>query len=384
MMQISNHDMRLLWLQSHHLHTTNNKKLDVLQTVKDLGFIQIDSIQNVTRAHHHILWSRNKNYREHMIDDLLKEKGKIFEHFTHDASLLPVEFYPMWKWKFQRNKERFGKSMYYKDASDADTMQEIIDKIKKEGALNIKDFNSKKIDEKKMWSRTPHKITLDYMWHCGILATAYRKNFRKYYDLSENVIPKNILTQDIPENQQIDWLCMKALDAMSVASAKEIKNFWEVLSIQEVQTWLKNNTEHFLEIQWENNQGKYIQSFATLGIEERLQSLKNSKSRVQIINPFDPAIRDRLRLKNIFGFDYKIEIFVPKMKRKWGYYVYPILQGNRFIGRIELQAERKTNKLNVVNFWKEEGGIWTDIQQKKLDTELSDFAALVGISKVCW
>lgn len=97
MIQISNHDMRLLWLQSHYLHTTNNKKLDVLQTVKDLGFVQIDSIQNVTRAHHHILWSRNKNYREHMIDDLLKEKGKIFEHFTHDASLLPVEFYPMWK-----------------------------------------------------------------------------------------------------------------------------------------------------------------------------------------------------------------------------------------------------------------------------------------------
>lgn len=274
--------------------------------------------------------------------------------------------------------------MYYKDASDEDTMQEIIDKIKKEGALNIKDFDSKKADEKKMWSRTPHKITLDYMWHCGILATAYRKSFRKYYDLSENIIPKNILTQDIPENQQIDWLCMKALDVMSVASAKEIKNFWGVLSIQEVQTWLKNNTEHFLEIQWKNNEGKYIQSFASLDIAQRLQSLKNSKSRIQIINPFDPAIRDRVRLKNIFGFDYKIEIFVPKVKRKWGYYVYPILQGNTFIGRIELQAERKTNKLNILNFWKEDTTIWNDTQQEKLDAELSDFAALVGISNVCW
>ena len=139
-----------------------------------------------------------------------------------------------------------------------------------------------------------------------------------------------------------------------------------------------------MEIQWEDNEGKLIKSFATLDIENRLRNLKNSNSKIQIINPFDPAIRDRIRLKKIFNFDYKIEIFVPKEKRVWGYYVYPLLQGNKFIGRIELQADRKTKQLNVLNFWKEEGVIWDNKQEKKLEAELSSFALLVGIKNVNW
>ena len=105
---------------------------------------------------------------------------------------------------------------------------------------------------------------------------------------------------------------------------------------------------------------------------------------MQIINPFDPAIRDRIRLKKIFDFDYKIEIFVPKEKRVWGYYVYPILQGNKFIGRIELKADRKAMQLDVLNFWLEDGHVWNDKQQEKLDAELSSFALLVGIKNISW
>jgi len=82
-----------------------------------------------------------------------------------------------------------------------------------------------------------------------------------------------------------------------------------------------------------------------------------SNSRIKIINSFDPAVRDRDRLKNIFGFEYKIEIFVPESKRKWGYYVYPLLEGNKFVGRIELKADRKKGHLNVINFWEEEACI---------------------------
>lgn len=384
MIKISNHDMRLLWLKSNGLQNTNNQKLDVLQIIKDLGFVQIDSIQNVTRAHHHILWSRNKKYKEHMLDDLLLEKGNIFEHFTHDASVLPIEFYPFWKGHFKRTKERLDKSKYYKDILDENGIKEIINRIKNEGALHTKDFDSKVKIEKKMWSRPAHKTTLDYLWYCGVLSTAYRKSFRKYYDLSENIIPEDILNKNIPDDEQINWLCIQALHRLSVASTKEIKNFWETLSIKEVNTWIENNKENLIEVQWEDYEGKQIKSFAPLDIENRLNDLKNSNSKIQIINPFDPAVRDRIRLKKIFDFDYKIEIFVPKAKRVWGYYVYPILQGNRFIGRIELKANRKDKQLNILNFWQEDGVVWNDKQQVKLDAELSSFALLVGIKNVSW
>ncbi len=237
-----------------------------------------------------------------------------------------------------------------------------------------------------MWSRSTYKTTLDYMWYCGILATAHRKSFRKYYNLSENIIPNDILKQDISESEQINWLCMEALNRMSVASAKEIKNFWGSLSTKEVNTWIKDNEENIVKVQWENSEGKYINSFASLDIEDRLEDLKNSKSnsKIRIINPFDPAIRDRVRFKNIFDFDYKIEIFVPKEKRIWGYYVYPILQGNKFIGRIELKADRKAKSLDVLNFWKEDGIVWNEKQQLKLDEELTSLALLVDIKNVNW
>ncbi len=384
MIQITNNEIRLLWLNTNALLNTKKQNIDVLQIIKDLGFVQIDSIQNVTRAQHHVLWSRNKNYKEHMLDDLLEKKGSIFEHFTHDASLIPLEYFPMWKGHFKRTKDRLDKSKYYKDLLDEKGKQNVITRIKQEGALHSKDFDSTIIGEKKMWSRSVHKTTLDYMWYCGELTTAYRKNFRKYYELIHNIIPQDMLNKEINEEEQINWLCSSALERLGIASAKEIKNFWGSISIKEVNTWVKNNQDKLCEVEWENNEGKFIRSFASLDIKERLKNLKHSKSRVQIINPFDPAIRDRIRLKNIFGFDYKIEIFVPKEKRVWGYYVYPILEGDSFIARIEIQANRKTNEMSILNFWLEEGIVWKDKEQEKLDIELKSFASLVGIDKISW
>ena len=384
MIQISNKELRLLWLDSNALLNTKKQKLDLLQIIKDLGFVQIDSIQNVTRAQHHVLWSRNNTYKEHMLDDLLEKKGSIFEHFTHDASLIPLEYFPMWKGHFKRTKERLDKSKYYKDLLDEKGKDNIISRINNEGALHSKDFDSTIIGEKKMWSRSLHKTTLDYMWYCGELTTAYRKSFRKYYELIHNIIPSHILNKKIKEEEQINWLCSSALERLGIASAKEIKNFWGSLSIKEVNEWIKNNMDNLLEIEWENHEGKYIKSFASLDIKERLENLKSSKNKVQIINPFDPSIRDRIRLKNIFGFDYKIEIFVPKEKRVWGYYVYPILQGDSFVARIEIQANRKINEMSVLNFWIEEGVLWNDKEKEKLDVELKSFASLVGIDNVRW
>ena len=301
MIRIPNQDMRLLWLKSNFLLNTKNEKIDVLQIIKDLWFIQIDSIQNVTRAQHHILRSRNNRYKEYMLDELLLEKWKIFEHFTHDASVLPVELYPMWKWHFQRIKEKIDKSKYYKDLLDENKIEEIINRFKKEGALQSLDFNSKLSGQKGLWLKSTYKTTLDYMWYSWILATAYRKKFRKYYDLSENIIPNNILNKKISEDQQTDYLCTKALSILGIANPKEIKNFWGSLNINEVNEWFRNNKEKSIEIEWENNEWNYIKSYATADIEKKINEIKKINKKIQIINPFDPAIRDRTRLKKIFN-----------------------------------------------------------------------------------
>lgn len=380
-MKINNKDIRKLWLSTNGLATPPTGPLDTLKIIKDLGFVQLDTIQNVSRAHHHIIWSRNQNYREPMLDKLLSEKGNVFEHFTHDASVIPVDYYPMWTRQFGRLKKWLDSSKRYKEYLSHADLPKIKSRIEKDGALSTAAFNTKIMGKKKMWSRPPHKVALDYMWYAGELATSHREKFKKFYDLSHRVIPAHITDQCHSDDDQINWLCNQALDRLSFASLKEVQNFWQATELSEVKKW-HDNHQNLTPIKWQSNQGNWVDAVAPHDIEVRLKNLSKPTSRLRILNPFDPAIRDRARLKQLFGFDYKIEIFVPAAKRQWGYYVYPLLEGDRFIGRIELKADRKNGILNVINFWQEDGVKWTTARFEKLTAELGRFARLANLTQV--
>lgn len=383
-LKIDNRDMRRLWLDTNELVLPPTSPLDIVSIIRKLGFVQLDTIQNVSRAHHHILWSRNQKYREPMLDELLRSKQHIFEHFTHDASILPMEFYPMWRRRFTRLKEKIDKYEFYQEMQIDDWKYNIIERITAEGPLSTKDFRNKISEEKRVWSQPPHKRILDYLWYTGSLSTSHRENFNKFYDLPERVIPKHYREQKASETEQVNWLCREALKRLAVGTLREIQAFWDAKDIDEVKSWVSKNKDELIPVEWETEGGAFIKSYALKDIEERLNNLPPVSSRIRIINPFDPAIRDRERLKNIFGFDYKGELFIPASKRRWGYYVYPLLQGECFVGRIEVKADRKSLCLNVINFWREEGVKWGAGRQKKLDSELSRFARLAKLDKVNW
>lgn len=384
MLKLSNKEIRHLWLHSMGLWTAPFGKPDVHGIIKDLGFVQIDTIQNVSRAHHHILWSRNRNYREPMLDNLLQPQGSVFEHFTHDASIIPVEFYPYWTRQFGRLRKWLdGYKNYQKILAHAD-LDGLKQKLEKEGALCTEAFDTKIEGKKKMWSRPPHKVGLDYLWYAGELATSHRINFRKFYDLSHRVIHENHFDQTVTDKDQLDWLCNAALDRLSFGSPKEIKEFWDASTRKEVDDWILDKRDTLTKISYQNSDKEWIDCFAPADIEERLTNLSSPSGQMRLINPFDPAIRDRNRLKALFGFDYKIEIFVPAAKRKWGYYVYPLLESDRFVGRIELKADRKKGTLNVINFWPEPGVKWGAARRSKLDAELDRFKRLANLAKVVW
>lgn len=383
-LRINNRDARRLWLHSNGLGPAPTGALDVLQTIKDLGFVQIDSIRNVTRAHHHILWSRNQNYREPILWALLAEERELFEHFTHDASIIPMEYYPMWGKQFRRMQKRLGASKYYKALPDAQDRNIIKQRIRNEGPLCTRAFDTKIKGKKEMWSRPPHKLALDYMWYIGELSTAHRTNFVKFYDIPERIVPREHNIQNHTDRAQIDWLCIAALERMGLASLRDIQKFWEATTTAEVKAWAARNTEQLLPIQVQAADKTWHDMFAPTDIEDRLENTAKPTSRLRIINPFDPAIRDRDRLLRLFGLDYRIEIFVPAAKRQWGYYVYPLLEGDRFVGRIEIKADRKASVLTVHNLWKEAGVKWTTSRADKLSAELARFARLIGVQTVAW
>lgn len=376
--------MRRLWLDTNGLLASPSEPLDVVGIIKKLGFVQIDSIQNVSRAHHHILWSRNTKYREHMLDELLGAREHLFEHFTHDASVLPMEMYPMWRRRFGRMKAQIERSSYHNPEIVTEWADTLLKRIEEEGPLSTKDFESKPKSKDEVWSRPPHKRVLDHLWYSGILATSHREKFQKFYDLAERVIPEEHYQAEHSDEAQIDWLCREALSRLAVGNPKQIKDFWDAKDVAEVNSWVERSNGSVTPVRWQSRDGTWANSYALKDIEERINLLPTNSSRMRIINPFDPAIRDRDRLQAIFGFEYKIEIFVPAAKRRWGYYVYPVLEGDKFVGRVDAKGDRKAKTLNIINFWPEDGIKWGSKRQEKLEAELKRFAHLAGLGKIVW
>lgn len=379
-LKIKNRDARRLWLDRQGLSCAPTGPLDLLQVIKDLGFVQLDTIRNVTRAHHHILWSRNQNYREPMLNHLLAKDRSVFEHFTHDASVLPMEFYPLWQRQFRRLGARAAKHK----AMDAKDIAAIKARISQEGPLSTHAFDTKIVGKKEMWARPPHKRALDQLWYAGELATSHREKFIKYYDLAERVVPATHREMDHSDEHQLDWLCKAALDRLGFGTLGEIQRFWAAMDTPEVKSWASKASDHLVPIELETVDGDWVSMVAPANIESLLADARSPTSRLRILSPFDPAIRDRTRLARLFGFDYRIEIFVPAAQRRWGYYVYPLLERDRFVGRVELKADRKAATVKVVQIWPEAGVKWTNDRAGKLDAELARLARLIGAENIEW
>ncbi len=377
-LRISNIDARRLWLTTNMLGVAPVGAMSPIDIVRRLGFVQLDTIQIVSRAHHHILWSRDQTYREPMMDQMLGDERVVFEHFTHDASVIPVEFLPMWHRQFRRMQAKVSGASWY-GAVEQGLLEDVKSRIRAEGPLSTRDFDTKIDGPRGVWQRPPHKKALDFLWYAGELATSHREGFTKFYDLAERVFPPELTEQTMEDADQIDALSRAALDRIGVGTLTEIRKFWDATDAKETAAWAKTHDANLLKVEIQGADGTWTKAVAPADIETRLADLTPSTSRLRILNPFDPAIRDRARLKRLFGFDYSVEMFVPAAKRKWGYYVYPILEGDRFIGRIEAKADRKAGVLTVMNLWAEPNVRWTKGRRAKLLSELNRFARLAGV-----
>ena len=378
-LMIRNRDARRLWLTANLLDGQMSDAVDVMAIIRRLGFLQIDTVRNITRAHDHILWSRSQRYREGMVWQHLRQRD-LFEHFTHDASLIPMDFFPIWQCQFDRLGEKTAKASWYRSGMTDEAIATIRRRIAAEGPLSTRAFDGGSRTGE-MWSKPPHKKALEQMWYGGVLATSHRENFEKFYDLGERVFPS--LDEKPSQESQRDDLCRAAIDRLWVASASEIRRFWDAVSVAKVADWL--GSHDLVPARVEDAAGNWHDSWALPDIETRLASLPDLTTRMRLINPFDPAVRDRKRLFRLFGFEYRNEMFVPAANRQWGYYVYPLLEADQFVGRIELKADRPLGLMRVSGFWPEptvSGGrplSWGKGRMSRLSAELQRFARYAGL-----
>lgn len=355
----------------------------VLALIKKLGYVQLDPLMVVARAHDHILWSRNTQYRPKFLNSLLSEQ-LIFEHFCHDACVLPMETLPIWADQFERQANKLT-SRQWRSTLTKKEQSAVLRRFKQEGALRSNDFSSPATaSPKAVWSKPTHKKILDYLWLRGELAVVKRQNFSKYYNLSERFYHSNPRISTIKKTERIDWLCAHAMQCLGFTNSGEIMRFWDAFDLDTAKAWCELNKSNLIATSVETSNQEYKPFITHRSNESLLRNPPPPTKRLRILNPFDPLIRDRKRLHRLFGFEYRIEIYTPPAKRQYGYYVYPILEFDRFVGRIEVKHNRQENDLVVDNLWAESGVKFGQGRMAKLHSELERMRRFCGAKRVNW
>jgi len=353
--------------------------------ISRLGFVQLDSVNTVERAHHMILAARRPAYRQANLATLTERQRGLFEHWTHDASFIPIAFYPHWRFRFERDKVRLADrwQKWRRDGFEA-KFDEVLEHVAKNGPVMARDLGGGEArGNQGWWDWHPSKTALEYLWRTGALAVKQRRGFQKVFDLTERVISPDILAVEPAAAETIHWAAASAMDRLGFATSGEIAAFWETITAAQAKTWTAARLgDDLIEIDVEGANGAIRRCFARPSVLDNAETAPEAPAAVRILSPFDPALRDRKRAEWLFGFRYRIEIFVPEAKRQYGYYVFPVLEGQRLIGRIDMK--RVNGAMNVRAFWPEAGMKMGKGRNAKLERAVERMTKFAGVQDIHW
>ena len=355
---LSNARARYVFLDRHGLTGTRSgtgKGEDLQSVISELGFVQLDSVNTFARAHDLILWARRQQYCPPALDHLHARDKHVFEHWTHDAAAIDMKLFPHWRLKMQRDAEMLS-SRWKEWRRDDFTkkIDEVLRQVNDQGCCTSGDVGEGEERGKGgWWDWHPSKTALEYLWRSGQLSVVRRDKFRKVYDLTERVIPPEQLNARNHPDETVEWACSAALDRLGFATSGELAAFWDIVTSAEAKAWsiAALADGRVVEVDVACADGKLRRSVAR---PDMLDTLPDAPAkRMRILSPFDPALRERKRAERLFNYRYRIEIFVPAAKRQYGYYVFPVMEGDQMIGRIDMKADRPAACLDVTAFWAE-------------------------------
>jgi len=386
---LSNTAARRLFLARHGLTSAPGgpgKGAALTQVIDDLGFVQVDSVNTLARAHDLILWSRRQSYRPPALERLLANDRAVFEHWTHDAAVIPIACYPHWHHRFARDLTRLApKWQAWHQHSFEDRFDTVLARIAQHGEVTSADLATGEVrGSTGWWDWHPSKTALEFLWRTGQLAVVRRDGFRKVYDLTERVIPAALRDRRPDTVETVNWAARAALDRLGFATSGEIAAFFKLITPEEAKDWCAAAlaSGEITEIAVECTGGALRRVYARPGLEEA--AAPPVSDRVRVLSPFDPALRDRARAERLFGFHYRIEIFVPAPQRRFGYYVFPLLEGDRLIGRIDMKAERDAGVLAVRALWPEVSVPFGKGRLARLMAELERVAVFAGLERIAF
>ena len=361
------------------------------RTVDDVGLLQLDSVNVFCRSHYMPVFSRLGPYPREALDQLAwhenpggkpRRAGRrdLIEYWGHEASLLPAELQPLLRWRMARVDQLAWKGVARLGAEQPGLLEFVLKMVRERGPLRASDLAAKgrRREPGEMWNWSEEKTALEYLFYAGRLCAARRVNFERLYDLPERVLPPAVLDSPTPPEEEAQRrLIMIAAKRLGVATEPDLGDYFR-LPRTESKARVAELVEDggLIPVRVEGwRQPAYLTA-------ERPAGLRRAASARALLTPFDSLVWARDRAERLFGFRYRIEIYVPAPKRVYGYYVLPFLLGDRLVARVDLKSDRQAGMLRVRGAFAEPGADHARVAAELAGElrPLSEWLGLGGVS----
>ena len=357
---------RFLILRQSFLQGKRGKN-GTLEAIKRLECVQKDPIKVVHRNHHLVLHSRVVDYKPAYLEELLYKDRRLFEYWCNEKSIIPIEDFPYFRYRMQ-NPSQFHSPFYErikarrKELKDA--ISHVLSEIRKHGPLSAREFKQKG----KIKGRVATRV-LNLLWDCGNLMIHHVEGNRRYYDLTERVLPPNVLEVETPSREEYkQFMVQKYMRAYGLIDTRNWRFGWLPLKAPQRKTTVKEMVEEnkLCPVKIEGVKHVYYVLNEHLSIIENSDAAMSEK--VHFIAPLDNLIWNRRMISEIFDFNYAWEVYKVPEKRVYGYYVMPLLYGTRFIGRLDPKLDRQNKKMIINSILLEEKDFDKDLISELAET----------------
>ena len=338
-----------------------------------VGVVQLDSVNVVARAHFLTFFARLGSYPMHLADRIGWGTGDMVEYWAHEAALIPVEHWPLFRHRMQRNFHWPSMDRWMVENQGA--IDEVLKEVTERGPLRPGDLESHSSGSRgPWWDWSEAKLALEALFFTGRLTVAKRVNFVRHYDLPERVLPPEIVAAEVDEESARRQLLKQAVRHHGIGTVADFADYYRMKNLSAAPLLatlaMEGEVEEVEVAGWKGP--VYLDPGARI---------PRSVTGLAVLCPFDPLIWFRPRTERLFDFHYRIEIYTPPPKRVFGYYVFPILLDGELVGRVDLKADRQAGLLRVRGSYVEEGQDPTRVAAP-LASEMKTMASWLSLDDV--
>jgi uncharacterized protein YcaQ len=346
--------------------------------VRALGALQIDSVNVLVRSHYLPLFSRCGPYARELLEQAAYEpdRRELFEYWGHEASFLPIESYPLFRWRMDRarcGEGTWGRMKKFVSEHQA-AVASVRAQIQERGPLGAGEIAGAKRGPGGWWGWSETKEILEWLFWTGEVTTARRRNFERLYDLADRVLPADVLQREITKEDSQRQLLSIAAKALGVATVRDLRDYFRIPTADAAHR-LRELVEEGTLVPMT------VEGWKQAAYRHRNAKRPRATGATALLSPFDSLIWERQRTEQLFGFHYRLEIYTPAHKRQHGYYVLPLLHEGRLVGRLDLKSDREHGRLLVRGGSLETGVRESDVLEP-LRAELNSLATWLGFEGV--